>query len=187
MLGWSWMVSVIKVMGLGINGTLPDIVGNVRLTVLEVEVHSDQGRSQFGSQNKLYAWIWIIVWVKTVLFVVLIFRLIRSEGYVETSCCEFLSYICLGWLFIFNLVGNGSSVLLIKALNIYIRVVTRRTWRFDFKIIFIQLAYSCRFVSQSWTVLVYKRNKFELISLNSSDSCKSPNDAKWEKDFFEHD
>ena len=36
------MVSVIKVMGLGINGTLPDIVGNVRLTVLEVEVHSDQ-------------------------------------------------------------------------------------------------------------------------------------------------
>ena len=46
------MVSVIKVMGLGINGTLPDIVGNVRLTVLEVEVHSDQGRSKFGSQNQ---------------------------------------------------------------------------------------------------------------------------------------
>ena len=41
--------------GLGINGTFPNIVGNVRLTVLEVEVHSDQGRSQFGSKNKLYA------------------------------------------------------------------------------------------------------------------------------------
>ena len=42
-------------MGLGINGTLSDIVGNVRLTVLEVEVHSDQGRSQFGPQNQPYA------------------------------------------------------------------------------------------------------------------------------------
>ena len=49
------MVYVINVMGLEINGKLPDIVGNVRLTLLEVEVDSDEGRSQFGSQNQPYA------------------------------------------------------------------------------------------------------------------------------------